>query len=59
MYNADELDCDQSIQLTNQAEVVDHSEKCDDMFRWWVSHPDWRTNFWILLRIYLEQEASG
>ncbi|RJX46984.1 RNA-guided endonuclease TnpB family protein, partial [Halonotius pteroides] len=56
-YNAEELDDDHPIQLTNQAAEFDHSTDRDYEFTWWVPQPGRGTNFWIPLRINPEQEA--
>jgi len=56
-YDAEELDDDHPVRLTNQAAEFDHSADRDYEFTWWVPQPGRGTNFWIPLRINPEQEA--
>jgi len=55
-YNAQDLDDEHPIRLTNQAAKFDHSEERDYEFTWWVPRPGRGTNFWMPLRINPEQE---
>jgi putative transposase len=56
-YNAQELDDDHPVRLTNQAAEFDHSPARDYEFTWWAPQPGRGTNFWIPLRINPEQEG--
>lgn len=56
-YDAQELDDDHPIRLTNQAAEFDHSAARDHEFTWWVPQPGRGTNFWIPLCINPEQEG--
>ena len=55
-YNAQELDDDHPVRLTNQAAEFDHSAARDYAFTWWAPQPGRGTNFWIPLRINPAQE---
>jgi len=55
-YDAQELDDDHPVRLTNQAAKFDHSPERDYEFTWWVPQPGRGTNFWIPLRINPAQE---
>ncbi len=55
-YDAQELDDDHPVRLTNQAAEFDHSPERDYEFTWWVPQPGRGTNFWIPLRINPAQE---
>ena len=50
-YDAQELDDDHPVRLTNQAAEFDHSPERDYEFTWWAPQPGRGTNFWIPLRI--------
>mgnify|MGYP000342022070 FL=1 len=54
--NAQELNDDHPVRLTNQAAKFDHSEERAYEFTWWVPRPGRGTNFWIPLRINPEQK---
>nr|WP_233357336.1 transposase [Halococcoides cellulosivorans] len=56
-YDAEELDDDHPVRLTNQAAEFDHSPERDYEFTWWVPQPGRGTNFWIPLRINPEQDG--
>nr|CAA25386.1 unnamed protein product [Halobacterium phage phiH] len=56
-YNAQELDDDHPVRLTNQAAEFDHSAARDYEFTWWAPQPGRGTNFWIPLRINPEQDG--
>jgi len=56
-YDAQELDDDHPVRLTNQAAEFDHSPERDYEFTWWVPQPGRGTNFWIPLRINPAQEG--
>ncbi|NLV08243.1 IS200/IS605 family element transposase accessory protein TnpB [Haloarcula rubripromontorii] len=56
-YNAQELDDDHPVRLTNQAAEFDHSAARDYEFTWWAPQPGRGTNFWIPLRINPAQEG--
>jgi len=58
-YNAQDLDDEHPIRLTNQAAKFDHSEERDYEFTWWVPRPGRGTNFWMPLRINPEQEETS
>jgi putative transposase len=55
-YDAQELDDDHPVRLTNQAAEFDHSPERDYEFTWWVPQPGRGTNFWLPLRISPAQE---
>ncbi|MFB6360670.1 MAG: RNA-guided endonuclease TnpB family protein [Halobacteriales archaeon] len=54
-YDAEEIEADHPVRLTNQAAEFDHSAERDYEFTWWVPRPGHGTNFWIPLRINPEQ----
>ncbi|MDT3437391.1 transposase [Haloarcula sp. 1CSR25-25] len=56
-YDAEKLDDDHPVRLTNQAAEFDHSPERDYEFTWWVPQPGRGTNFWIPLRINPEQKG--
>jgi putative transposase len=56
-YDAQELDDDHPVRLTNQAAEFDHSPERDHGFTWWVPQPGRGTNFWIPLHINPAQEG--
>jgi putative transposase len=56
-YDAQELDDDHPVRLTNQAAEFDHSPERDYEFTWWVPQPGRGTNFWIPLRINPAKEG--
>ncbi|MFC7135369.1 MULTISPECIES: transposase [Salinibaculum] len=55
-YDAQELDDNHPVRLTNQAAEFDHSPERDYEFTWWAPQPGRGTNFWIPLRINPAQE---
>ena len=55
-YDAQELDDDHPVRLTNQAAEFDHSAARDYEFTWWAPQPGRGTNFWIPLRINPAQQ---
>ncbi|WP_225336099.1 RNA-guided endonuclease TnpB family protein [Halomicrobium urmianum] len=56
-YDAQELDDNHPVRLTNQAAEFDHSAERDYEFTWWVPQPGRGTNFWIPLRINPAQDG--
>jgi putative transposase len=56
-YDAQELDDDHPVRLTNQAAEFDHSAARDYEFTWWAPQPGRGTNFWIPLRTNPEQDG--
>jgi len=56
-YDAQELDDDHPVRLTNQTAEFDHSAARDYEFTWWAPQPGRGTNFWIPLCINPEQDG--